>query len=54
MQRERGKKISQKAEGGVRLLLTMGQNMSHGKDKASLVLLKETKFFFLTNMGLIH
>jgi hypothetical protein len=37
-----------------RLLLTLGQSRSHGKDKAGLVLLKETKHFFLTNMGLIH
>ena len=54
MQRERGKKMSQRAEGAGRLLLTMGQTRSHGKDKAGLVLLKETKLFFLTNMGLIH
>ena len=54
MQRERGKKkMLQRAEGAGRLLLTMGQNRSHGKDKAGLVLLKETKLF-LTNMGLIH
>ena len=53
-QRERrNKKTLQKAEGAGRLLLTMGQNRSHGKDKAGLVLLKETKLF-LTNMGLIH
>ena len=46
MQRERGKKkMSQRAEGAGRLLLTMGQNRSHGKDKAGLVLLKETKLF---------
>ena len=46
MQRERGKKkMLQRAEGAGRLLLTMGQNRSHGKDKAGLVLLKETKLF---------
>ena len=46
MQRERGKKKKlQRAEGAGRLLLTMGQNRSHGKDKAGLVLLKETKLF---------
>jgi hypothetical protein len=57
MQRERIKRRTlQRAEGAGRLLLTMGQNRCHGKDKAGLVLLKETKlfFFFLTNMGLIH
>ena len=44
MQRERGKKkMLQRAEGAGRLLLTMGQNRSHGKDKAGLVLLKGTK-----------
>ena len=44
MQRERGKKkMLQRAEGAGRLLLTMGQNRSHGKDKAGLVLLKETR-----------
>ena len=49
MQRERGKKkMLQRAEGAGRLLLTMGQNRSHGKDKAGLVLLKETKLFVLT------
>ena len=54
MQRERGKeKMLQRAEGAGRLLLTMGQSRSHGKDKAGLVLLKGTKLF-LTNMGLIH
>ena len=48
MQRVRGKKkMLQRAEGAGRLLLTMGQNRSHGKDKAGLVLLKETKLFFL-------
>ena len=46
MQRERGKKkMLQRAEGAGRLLLTMGQNRSHGKDKAGLVLLKGTKLF---------
>ena len=48
MQRERDKKkkkILQRAEGAGRLLLTVGQNRSHGKDKAGLVLLKETKLF---------
>jgi hypothetical protein len=46
MQKERGKKkMSQRAEGAASLLLTMGQNRSHGKDKAGLVLLKETKLF---------
>ena len=46
MQRERGKKkMLQRAEGAGRLLLTMGQNRTHGKDKAGLVLLKETKIF---------
>jgi hypothetical protein len=62
MQRERGKKkMLQRAEGASRLLLTMGQNRSHGKDKAGLVLFKEKKqsfffffFFFFTNMGSIH
>jgi hypothetical protein len=45
MQRERGKKKTlQRAEGASRLLI-MGQNRSHGKHKAGLVLLKETKFF---------
>ena len=44
----------QRAKGAGRLLLTMVQNRPHGKDKAGLVLLKETKLFFLTNMGLIH
>jgi hypothetical protein len=38
----------QRAEGAGRLLLTMGQNRSHGKDKAGLVLLKETKLFFFS------
>ena len=48
MQRERGKKkMSQRAEGAGRLLLTIGQNRSHGKDKADLVLLNGTKLFFL-------
>ena len=52
---KREKKKLQRAEGAGRLLLTMGQNRSHGKDKAGLVLLKETKlFFFLTNMGFTH
>jgi hypothetical protein len=41
------KKMSQRTEGAGRLPLTMGQNRSHGKDKAGLVLLKETKLFFL-------
>ena len=55
MQRERGKKkMLQRAEGAGRLLLTMGQNRSFLNNKAGLVLLKETKHFFLTNMGLIH
>ena len=36
----------QRAKGAGRLLLTMGQNRPHGKDKAGLVLLKETKVFF--------
>ena len=45
MQREREKQKMQRAEGAGRLLLTMGQNRSHGKDKAGLVLLKETKLF---------
>ena len=46
MQRERGKKkMLQRAEGAGRLLLTMGQNRSHGKDKSGLVLLKGTKLF---------
>jgi hypothetical protein len=39
----------QRAEGAGRLLLTVGQNRSHGKDKAVLVLLKGTKL-----LGLIH
>lgn len=49
MQRERDKKKKtlQRPEGAGRLLLTVGQNRSHGKDKAGLVLLKETKLFFL-------
>ena len=52
MQRERGKKkMLQRAEGAGRLLLTMGQNRSHGKDKAGLVLLKETKLFFSCKHG---
>jgi hypothetical protein len=34
-----------RAEGASRLLLTVGQSRSHGKDKAGLVLLKETKIF---------
>ena len=52
MQRERGeKKMSQRAEGAGRLLLTMGQNRSHGKDKAGLVLLKGTKLFFSYKHG---
>jgi hypothetical protein len=33
------------ARGAGRLLLTMEQSRSHGKDKAGLVLLKETKLF---------
>ena len=46
MQRERGKKkMSQGAEGAGSLLLTMGQIRCHSKDKAGLVLLKETKLF---------
>ena len=45
MQRESRKKKLQRAEGAGRLLLTMGQNRSHGKDKAGLVLLKGTKLF---------
>ena len=54
MQRERGKKkMLQRAEGAGRLLLTMGQNRSHGKDKAGLGLLKETKLFSYKH-GLIH
>ena len=52
MQRERGKKkMLQRAEGAGRLLLTIGQNRSHGKDKADLVLLKESKIFFLHYKG---
>jgi hypothetical protein len=35
----------QRAEGTSKLLLTMGQNRSHGKDKAGLDLLKGTKHF---------
>ena len=56
MQRERIKRRTlQRAEGAGRLLLTMGQNRSHGKDKAGLVLLKETKLFVLTFLHfLIH
>jgi hypothetical protein len=43
MQRERGKKkMLQRLEGTGRLLLTIGQNRAHGKDKAGLVLLKST------------
>jgi hypothetical protein len=54
MQKEREKrKMSQRGEGADRLLLTTGQNRSHGKDEAGLVLLKETKLF-LTNIGLMH
>ena len=46
MQREKGKKkMSQRAEAAGRILLTMGQNRPHGKDKTGLVLLKETKIF---------
>jgi hypothetical protein len=52
MQREREKQKMQRAEGAGRLLLTMGQNRSFLNNKASLVLLKGTKLFFLTNMGL--
>ena len=45
-QRERGKKkILQRAKGAGRLLLTMGQNRSHGKDKTGSVLIRETKPF---------
>jgi hypothetical protein len=47
MQRERGKEKMLQREGAGRLLLTVGQNRSHGKDEAGLVLLKETKLFFL-------
>ena len=51
MQNAEGKRkkeeAAERAEGAGRLLLTMGQNRSHGKDKAGLVLLKETKLFFL-------
>jgi hypothetical protein len=44
MQREKGKKkMSQRAEAAGRILLTMGQNRPHGKDKTGLVLLKETR-----------
>ena len=53
MQREIRTKEMLQREGAGRLLLTMGPVLSLGKDKASLVLLKETKLF-LTNMGLIH
>jgi hypothetical protein len=46
-QRERGKKkMSQRAEGAGRLLLTKGQHRSYDKDKADLVLLQETTLFF--------
>ena len=45
-QRERGKKkMLQRVEGASRLLLTIGKDRSHGKDKAGLVLLRETKSF---------
>ena len=50
---KRKKEDLQRADGAGRLL-TMGQNRSHGKDKAGLVLLKETKLFFLAHMDLIH
>jgi hypothetical protein len=55
MQRERGKKKTmQRAEAAGRLHLTMRQNRAHGKDEAGLILLKEKKLFFLTNMDLIY
>ena len=44
-QRERGKKMLQRAEGAGRLLLTMQHDRFHGKDKTALVLLRETKLF---------
>ena len=50
MQNAKGKKkkeAAEREEGAGRLLLTMGQNGSLGKNKAGLVLLKETKVFFL-------
>jgi hypothetical protein len=54
MQRETGKKrMSRRAEGTGRLLLTMGQNRSQGEDKSGLGLLKETKLFSYKH-GLIH
>jgi hypothetical protein len=54
-QRKRGKmKMLQRAEGTGRLLLTMGKNRSHSKDKVGLNLLKKNKAFFLTNTGLTH
>ena len=55
MQRERGKRRScreQKEQAGFSLPWDRTGPMVEGK--AGLVLLKETKLFFLTNMGLIH
>ena len=45
LQRERRKKkpLAAGSRAADRLLLTKGQNRSHGKDKAGLVLLKGTK-----------
>ena len=46
MQREREReKTLQRAKEAGRLLLTMAPTLSRGKDKAGLVLLKETKLF---------
>lgn len=45
MQRKRGKKKLERAEGAARLLLTMGQNRSFLNSKAGLVLLKGTSLF---------
>jgi hypothetical protein len=49
MQRERGKKKEDAAESRRSRQASPyhGQNRSHGKDKADLFLLKETKLFFL-------
>ena len=42
---KRKKEDVAEARGAGRLLLTMEQSRSHGKNKAGLVLLKETKLF---------
>ena len=43
--KEEKKKMLQRAEGAGRLLLTIGEDRSHGKDKTGLVLIRETKPF---------